>query len=304
MSESITIVYKPILYSDIIHKKTLNISEEGLAGIIFIVTQILHSNRITIERADGNIIDLTESIHLPNITNDYTCYIDNLKVQFDTLDFIQGAYIICMLMGINCSSLITNSTYKDDKSINFKFEYYIGKVFIKELPFDEPDRDFIVSINILDMYMNPRIANSMSETLRDCFREYNSIGVFNPSVSYIVVSDEQYHNVVGLSSATPVLRVLPPKYANGSLWTKELGHPWYIFNVCARTEHRRKGIAKSSLISVINGLITEGVRSFVLQVDPSNTSAYNLYISLGFIKIDVNINSDTRYDILHLPIYP
>lgn len=60
-----------------------------------------------------------------------------------------------------------------------------------------------------------------------------------------------------------------------------------VVNVCTDGAFRRKGIAKTLLNQLIDGLFSLGVTQFFLEVRASNVPAITLYDGLGFKKIGV-----------------
>lgn len=121
----------------------------------------------------------------------------------------------------------------------------------------------------------------------------SSAGLGTPSTIYIMTRDNKFTEML-TTAATPMLIALPTKY--------HTFESYYIYNVGAKHTHSGQGLAKSILMTLINDLIGIGIKSFLLEVDPNNITAYNLYTGLGFQKIDNHAIGPKWYDLLYLPI--
>lgn len=64
----------------------------------------------------------------------------------------------------------------------------------------------------------------------------------------------------------------------------------HILNLCVDPEHRRQGIARFLLESLLDVASNERVRTMLLEVRPSNVAAVELYRSLGFHRIGLRKN--------------
>lgn len=302
MTESILISYEPIVSVHIIHKKSFDVTFEELIGIILTSSQISSPDKITIQRQNGDIVDIIGAQQLPYVINpkitrlhspgtldnehyDYICSLGTLNVQFNTLEFIRGVASLCKLLGINPSGLITNPRYKG-QNIKLKFEHYIGKITLA-------GEEQIISISKVKPLIGVQY-ESLVKSLDECFHYGENTGVWIPSVIYIDTTDEQYVNIIATATATTNLSVLPEKYRN-------IEKTRYISSVCAGNAYRGQGITKSVMISLLNDLIREGVTSFLLEVEPDNIPAYKLYSGLGFVKIDDTFDFK-HYHLLYLKI--
>ena len=58
-----------------------------------------------------------------------------------------------------------------------------------------------------------------------------------------------------------------------------------MMNVAVHPDHRRKGIAESLVLSLVNDLKTQGSHCLTLEVRASNDPAIALYEKLGFIQV-------------------
>src|SRR5262245_12303905 len=64
------------------------------------------------------------------------------------------------------------------------------------------------------------------------------------------------------------------------LW--EIGHEIHITNLAVHPRHRRRGVARALLGSVLDDARAKNVELVFLEVRPTNVEALNLYESLGF----------------------
>ena len=61
----------------------------------------------------------------------------------------------------------------------------------------------------------------------------------------------------------------------------------HILNVCVRGEFRRRSLARSMMIHLLERARAAGMREAYLEVRPSNMIAAHLYATLGFEKLGV-----------------
>lgn len=291
MTEFITITYKPIMYSETNNLQSFIVTPEKLLGMILMAGQLSSPERISIKKSNGDIIDTVASLTLPNVITDlpdpqynYTVFLNQLKVQFQDLDFIRGAVAICILLGVNPATTITQIKNKGQIS-NFKFDYYLGNISV-------PGEGYSIPLDELLFITNPGTVESLSKSLYDCF--HVQAGIIAPSNLYIITQDANYIDIVASAAVTSVAARVPAYYRIPGMQ--------YIYNVCVGSEYRGQGLGKSILIALINGLINEGASAFTLEVDPDNLPAYKLYTSLGFFKIDETHEQDKTYDLLYLSV--
>ena len=64
------------------------------------------------------------------------------------------------------------------------------------------------------------------------------------------------------------------------LW--EIGHEIHITNLAVHPDHRRQGVARALLESLLSGARQRGVELVFLEVRPTNAEAIGLYGSFGF----------------------
>ncbi len=85
------------------------------------------------------------------------------------------------------------------------------------------------------------------------------------------------------------------------------GAHWLISNVAVLPEYRRHGIARQLMQAAIDAAWHAGGRVVTLQVRHTNTSAYRLYQSLGFVQMEETLTlerSATDYPTLNAPLVP
>lgn len=292
MSEQITITYKPIGGVPILSNQVLTVTLEELFGIIsfaYVLSDI--NDTIIIKIANNNIVDIKEIIKLPYflLQYSYTCYLCSpsnkcTQVSFHNYDFIQGIIKLCILLGIDPSSCIFNI-------IN---EKHIHRYYAKfEIPnFTHSPNGITIPIDMLHYIMNDTIVKNMRNLLTKCFPRSTGIGVIIPSNIYIITTDENRDNIVSILG---VSRYIPEHI-------QQYNNAYYIFSVCTDTNYQKQGLAKSLLISMLNDLIAQGANNFLLEVNPTNSSAYNIYHSLGFTKINTTMIHEETYDLLSLNI--
>ena len=66
-------------------------------------------------------------------------------------------------------------------------------------------------------------------------------------------------------------------------WPSELGQAWIVANVGVHPDYRRRGIAKKLMWASMDLIRQRGGTTAILQVEADNTSAHELYHSLGFV---------------------
>jgi hypothetical protein len=293
MTESITIDYKPLIKGNIIHTKKLNITIEQLFGIMIMANAISSPDNIIIKLSNGSIADITQVTILPYIAGnpelfEYTANFGQQLVMFDGLELIQGAIQLCILFGIDPGSMITNIKRKNIP-IQLDFSRYFGILSIPN--FTNYKDGTVIDMEQLKQILSVTLVNSISKILIDCF---GGGGVGVPCETYIITDDINRSNVIASASAT----LYPPNSVNKYKQLK----PYYIFNVCANSQFRGQGLAKSIMITMLNDLINKGFNQFILEVIPNNLVAYSLYKSLGFIKLTTTTDSGKIYDLLYLKV--
>lgn len=288
-----------ISFTQFINKKSLNVNFEQLIGLILTANQISSPKNIKITRNNGDIIDIIniESLTRINYNYNYKCQLGILNVKFESIDFIKGVSLMCLLFGVNPSNLI-NEAFYNNESIIFEFNRYIGKILLTNNLLIDNMRH---SLPIL--YFKNAIQNQYETTikiLKECFNSGEYSTILLPSIMYITSTDKNYNNIIATASATTNFSFLPNKYHNLNN-NQTIPTIYYILSVCTGNKYRGQGITKSLLIALINELIIEGARTFLLEVDPRNINAYKLYNKLGFIKIDDTFDN-IHYDLLSLKI--
>jgi len=296
MTESITIDYKPLIKGNIIHTRKLNITREQLFGIMIMANAITSPNNITIKLSDGNIADITQINILPYISGnpkqfEYTAEFGQKMVMFNGLELIQGAMQFCILFGIDPGSSITNIKFKGTP-IELDFNRYFGMISIPN--FTMYENGTVIDINLLKQITSSTLVDSLSKSLKNCFKEAYTIGITVPCEIYMITTDANRSNVIASVAAT--------LYSPDSIGKYKQHKAYYIFNVCAKSEFRGQGLAKSIMITMLNNLINKGYKEFLLEVLPDNSIAYSLYKSLGFEKVSVIKNGTKSYDLLYLTL--
>jgi len=322
MSDQFEITYQPISNRFISQPGTQHtrvvLSFEALSGLILTASQLIRVNQISIRRSMGETINLARFVqknpHVlsygnrtnikqnwfiymqsnfmidpSRIASLYTCIIINpaqsgrdLLIQAQSEDFFQGAILLCKLFGLNWSSYIIE-IHKGKERYPLITDFYLGKI-------NFPGSG---TINILLFYqqLNPQMASSLSKSLNECFGMIPK-GIILPVNVVISSTDPNYNNIVSSAAVSPSLTNLPLKY--------HIEGSYYIFNVCTAEVYRKKGLGKSVLIALINDIISKGLTSTIqILVDPVNLSAYRLYVSLGFIKVDEIFVGGKRHHLLH-----
>lgn len=295
MTEAITIEYKPITGSNLIHTRKIIVNIDELFGIIIMADALSSPDRILIKLQNGNIVDITQSntsIYFGNNPNifEHTAKFMNYDVSFDGLGLIQGAIQVCLMLGVDPSSVITKFKKKGIQN-KIKFGRYIGMVSIPN--FTEYNDGAAILLSDANVILPHTLVESLSKSVEDCFPEYPA-GIIVPSKLYVITTDENRSNVIASCTAT----------LNGpaSIGRYKAVGP-YIFSVCTNNEYRGQGLSKTIMISMLNDLISQGYRKFTLEVLPSNTVAYSLYQSLGFKKVATTKDDDNNiYDLLYLNI--
>lgn len=257
----ITINYKPIKNIDIIHTKKVQMNKDNIAGALLMAKQIAEPDQIVFLTQDGR------KIVRANQRGPYTAMFGTNLIKWGSLDFIAGAIQICLLMGITPREVITDSTVK------IEFNDYIGKMTLPNT-YGYVDGT-VMETEKLKANMDYKLFLEIDRILRECFPEAHVPGVAVPCDVYLHARDPVYENVTAMVMISKVL----PKYLEehkGSI---------FIFNVCTDIKNRGQGISKTLMVSALNNLIATGHKTFLLEVKPDNTIAYNLYYSLGFIMI-------------------
>jgi len=297
MTESIIILYKPISRIPIINKQSLIVTIDELFGI----TTLAFSLRdiypdINIQLSNGDYIDILsiKNSHYFNniIFNEYTVEFlssNNKKyhVSFNNPEFITGCIKLCILLGLNPSSYITNIKFQNT-SLFINFHRYYGKF---EIPnFTKYPDGHLIHVLSLRKILNREIINNMIKIFTECFPNGANTGIFLPSNIYFISSTDDPMNIITILFASQV----PSKYPKTYL----------ITTVCTDINERGQGLAKSLLIAMLNDLINQGIFHFVLDVSPDNKTAYNIYTSLGFTKIGTSLHDNKILDVLSLDISP
>jgi hypothetical protein len=189
-----------------------------------------------------------------------------------------------MLFGYNWPPLLTNLSY-GGQPWPLQSNFYLGEVNITQPGYS------MLPISFLQHILPESTYTTLVQNFEECFHLQDRIYTYVPSMVSLVAADVDYKQVMATSSITTYLQHLPSMYRD-----LKAG---YIFNVCAGQKYRGQGYTKSILISQINKFIRSGITAFLLEVDPTNISAYKLYQSLGFYKID-SIEND-KYDLYYLP---
>lgn len=294
MTESITIEYKPITGSNLIHTRKITVSIDELFGIMIMANALSSPDRIIIKLQNGDIVDITQSNTSPYFGNhpnifEHTAKFMNYDVSFNGLGLIQGAIQVCLLLGVDPSSVITNFKQKGIPN-KIAFGRYIGMVSIPN--FTEYNDGAAIFVSDANGILPYSLVESLSKSLKDCFPEYPA-GIIVPSELYMITTDENRSDVIASCTAT--------LHGPASIGRYKAVGP-YIFSVCANSEYRGQGLAKTVMISMLNDLISKGYRTFTLEVLPSNTVAYSLYQSLGFKKVAITKDGGHVYDLMQLTI--
>lgn len=290
MKRSITIHYQPLIVPTTqFHTRRFSVNEEELSGIVIIAQTITLPDRISIVDTNGEQFDITRASNLPNFgyrpgRYKYTAKLLTDGVSFDTLDFIQAAIQVCLLFGIDPGSIITD-IQEGTLPIKIDFHRYFGTIPITN---DSPYPDgSTVGFDELSNVLSLELRTSLESSYRSCFPDV-SVGITVPSELYMVTSDESRTNVL---TSCIVTNYIPDEVGAHT-------GAYYIFNVCAISEIRGQGLAKSIMVTMLNDLMGRGVTKFILEVLPTNTVAYTLYTSLGFERIATTYQGE--YDILML----
>lgn len=299
MSESIIITYKPVATIELLSSQVLMLTMEQLFGVIAFTYILLdYNDNIVIKLSNSDIVDIKGVGQLPYFALNYSYRCDLcsptgrcIPVSFRNRQFIEGVAKLCILLGLDPSSWIKN--IMDNNIIQPTSEYlerYYGKL---EVPnFTGYSDGTVVHINTFHGIIDDTLIDTMSASLNRCFPESTGIGMIIPCNIYLIANDETRSNVISVLGASSY----PPdnlRRYNGA---------YYIFNVCTDNYYRGQGLAKSLMITMLNDLITQGVEQFILEVLPHNTRAYNLYTSLGFVKVETITMDGKIFDLLSLKI--
>ncbi len=285
MTYNIIINYYPI--PNLNATKTLNLNSEQLFGIIMMSHLVL--DRINISLQNGDIVDLTKIPTLPYFGYHDTIYrakLGSMDVSFNDLNFISGAITLCLLFGFDPDSIITNVS-QNNQPIKLDLGRYFG---IVEIPNSTNyPNGIVIPINSLNLPSS--LSLSLSRSLNECFSVVES-GITVPSTLYMITSDRERSNVLASCLVTLDFPESIKKY--------KVDTSCYISNVCSNNNVRGQGLSKSIMICMLNDCISKHINIFMLEVLPSNTVAYNLYISLGFKKIASTFDNNISYDLLKL----
>ena len=268
----VVIQYTPLIKGGIIHTRELNITESQLQGIISLADSI------------GRDISLVKYPYtIPEIVgNRFTAKFNGNDISFDEFEVLQGAVQSCILFGVDPSTIITD-IYYDGTSYPVKFEQYFGIISIpNSLGYTN---GVVVGKNEIGQIIDPALSDSMFNVLNRCFPGVDP-GVFIPSDAYFIATNSERTDVLTLCFINTDLPEDLIKY----------GPSHYITSVCSDPTVRGQGLSKSLLICALNNAINNGGNRFILEVLPTNVVAYNLYTSLGFLKVGTNVN----YDVLSL----
>ncbi|CAH6419361.1 Hypothetical protein HVR_LOCUS566 [uncultured virus] len=301
-SQLITITYNPLSIGDVINSRKERVGLEELFGIMIMAYVITSNNgRIKITQENDEVVNLSQTPNLPYITQRIrypyngnfggNIITNKISVGFNSMEFIQGAIRITLLFGINPASVITDITL-NGTPINIEFDRYFAKMAIPN--FTDDHDGIVIGIDTLKHITNPKFVDSFVASIINCFPEITYPGVTIPSNLYFISSQPDQSDVIATIGATPHLPNVIEHYS--------YAQPYYIFNVCAHSQYRGQGLAKSLMISAINDLIGSGIRSFMLEVKPDNYPAYTLYTSLGFTKIDSVTDFGKVFDVLYLSL--
>lgn len=286
----VTIRYKPLIKGNSFHSRQFRLTVRQLYGTMIMAYSLYNPDinaRISIILDDTNQIDINSVLDLPyfNYTYEYSAQFNNITISFDNREIIQGAVQICVLFGIDPSTVITNVQHNNQPTgINFG-RYYIMVPFTNTSPY--PDGTIVEFDDV--RLQNTELVNSLENMLNSCFENEN-VGVSLPGDVYAITIDPTRTNVIATCYATPYA---PPSYA-------QYDGAHFISNVCTSSDVRGYGLSKSILVSMLNDKISEGINRFVLGVDPDNTIAYRLYTELGFEKVEtiVEYGGDMMSDML------
>lgn len=262
-----TIFYQPFTNKALggsgTQKINVTLNNENLAGLLLMSNQIINNQNINII---GNLtFDINQYLGKGKLP--YNAKFKNLEVQFNSLDGIQGAILICNLLGKDWRNII------EAPQLGLTSSTYLGKILIS-------DHDNFINIQQLPQkgvdYMT---TNSLIQDMLDCFGQL--AGFFLPSNIYTVSTDPNNQNVVTSASVsiTQNNQTLPIQFRDGYL----------IYNACTHSNYKRQGLMKSVLIMLINEILSMNPKSNIyLEVDPNNNAAISLYTSLGFQKVGEN----------------
>lgn len=266
------ITYQPFVNKLISDTGTQNINitltNENLAGLILMSSQIINTQNIIIN--GHQTIDVNRYLGEGQLP--YSAKFKNVKVQFNSLEFIQGAILICNLLGKSWQNLIYAP------HLRLISNSYLGRILILgsgELLSNSPlslcDNGQNIDIRQLPQYgVNLITTNALIRDMLDCFGIL--VGFYLPSNIYTVSTDLNNQDVVASASVT----TQNPNFLNSYL----------IYNACTYSQYKRQGLMKSILIMMINELLMVNLNSDIyLEVDPQNAGAVGLYTSLGFRKV-------------------
>ena len=144
------------------------------------------------------------------------------------------------------------------------------------------------SIDTKEIFIRPDGVKirDLTQTMFECFNSYPGFCI--PCDIYSASINNNIISCAVVSSSQNILNI-PSQFNDGYL----------IYNVCTLYKYRRKGLAKSILIMLINDLLTLDPKcNIYLEVDIQNTIAYDLYSSLRFEKVGKNEHKNVLYHIM------
>lgn len=276
---TITVTYIPLIRGNTSHTKIFNLTVEAMYGFIVMAGILSSPERMQIILSGGDTVDITRYSELTHIGTRYTAKFKEHNTAFDNIAFVDGGVQVCLLLGIDPSSIITSTTTIDR---------YIAMI---EIPnFSGYSNGNVIHINDLDKIIDARLLKSMKLGFQQCFPQNIGIGIVVPSTTYMITTDARKTQVAAIAMITP--------YNSDSLNSYNNLQAHSIFNVCSSIP--QQGLAKSVLIALINNSIANGINSFILEVLPSNTVAKSLYSSLGFIKVGTSQAGTSAFDVMLL----
>lgn len=127
-------------------------------------------------------------------------------------------------------------------------------------------------------------ANTIDNGGRAALREMRTLSRFGPGLSLMTrlndIAAGVHQGFVWIQQGRLVgnVSIYPAR------WPGELGEGWIIANVCVHPDYRREGIARQLMIASMELIAMRSGTVAILQVDHNNTSALQLYHSLGFVS--------------------
>jgi len=318
MTELYEVTYQPFVKLTITQpgtqRKTLTLTPEKLAGFVLMANQVTGPLQIMIEGinlvqfverdqhklAFGSWVEGTHdweeylrdrfSVDLSKVKGRFTAILLNrysqnndLLIQTDDPDFFQGSITLCKLFGLNWPSFIIEP-HQGKEPYMIKSNFYLGKVLIPN--------SGTVPLSSLHPHLAPETMRSLSRSLDECFGIFPK-SVISPATIMFSSTDPNYHSITSSAAITSSISHLPAEYQiNGS---------YFIFNVCTSINYRGKGLSRSVLIALINEVVKpDRVTVIQLEVEPVNVTAYQLYTSLGFVKVGASMAGGKYFHIFRL----